>query len=57
MGEKQVGFVHDTNKSFSKYAVRQPEDVYLILQPYLDSHITHVFFGTGVDATQSEECS
>jgi hypothetical protein len=48
MGEKQVGFVHDTNMSFSKYAVKQPEDVYSILQPYVDSHVTHVFFGTGV---------
>ena len=47
-GEKHVGFVHDTNMSFSKYAVKQPEDVYSILQPYVDSHITHVFFGTGV---------
>jgi len=47
-GEKHVGFVHDTNMSFSKYTVKRPEDVYSILQPYVDSHVTHVFFGTGV---------
>ena len=46
--EKQVGFVQDTNMSFSKYGVTQPEDVYSILQPFVDSHVTHVFFGTGV---------
>jgi len=46
--ERQVGFVHDTNMSFSKYTVKRPEDVYSILQPYVDSHVTHVFFGTGV---------
>ena len=48
MGEKQVGFVHDTNMLFSKFAVKQPEDVYSILQPYVDSHVAHIFYGTGV---------
>lgn len=46
--EKHVGFVHDTNMSFSKYTVKRPEDVHSILQPYVDSHVTHIFFGTGV---------
>jgi hypothetical protein len=46
--EKEIGFVHDTNMSFSKFTVREPEDVYSIIQPYIDSHVTHVFWGTGV---------
>lgn len=47
-GEKKVAFVHDTNMSFSKFTVKGPEDVYSVLQPYIDSHVTHVFWGTGV---------
>ena len=47
-GERSVGFVHDTNMSFSKFATEQPEDVYSIIEPYIDSHVTHIFWGTGV---------
>jgi len=47
-GERRVAFVHDTNMSFSKYTIEKPEDLFSILQPYVGSHITHVFFGTGV---------
>lgn len=46
--DRSVGFVHDTNMSFSMYTIKRPDDVYAILQPYVDSHITHIFFGTGV---------
>jgi len=47
-GERSVGFVHDTNMSFSKFAIERPEDVYTIIGPYVDSHVTHIFWGTGV---------
>ncbi len=47
-GEKNVAFVHDTNMSFSKFAIRNPDDVCSIIEPYVDSHVTHVFWGTGV---------
>jgi len=46
--EKHAAFVHDTNMSFSKFRIEQPEDVYSVFEPYVDSHVNHIFFGTGV---------
>ena len=46
--DRSVAFVHDTNMSLSKYAINQPEDLYSILKPYVGSHVTNIFFGTGV---------
>ena len=48
LGERFVGFVHDSNMSFSKFTIEQPGDIYSIIEPYIDSHVTHIFWGTGV---------
>jgi len=47
-GEKSVAFVHDTCMTLGHYTINQPTDVYAILEPYVGSHVTHIFFGTGV---------
>ncbi len=47
-GEKSVAVVHDTCMTLGHYTIRQPMDFYSILQPYVGSHVTHIFFGTGV---------
>lgn len=45
--DRRVGFIHDTNMSLGKYRVEKPDDIYSIFAPYVGSHVTDIFFGTG----------
>lgn len=46
--QRHVGLVYDSAMSLSTYRVDTPDDLHTILRPLADSHVSHLFWGTGV---------
>ena len=43
-----AGVVFDVNMIMSSYRIEQPEDLYTVVAPYIDSDFTNILWGTGV---------
>jgi len=44
----RAGVVFDVNMVMSQFRFDEPDDLYNVLAPYVDSDLSHIFWGTGV---------